>query len=202
MMAVRRFFSTKSGSKVYSFEYYWITDKTEIHNMEPKTERKINLNGVVYRKNDTQVWCVTSTRIQRAHRRIYQRMFADDKSAVEYFKGIDKYFTDHNPEAELTKSDWLQLPSGEVRKCNKTYTLGSVLWDKQIFHLKKMVVLELDNPGDISEQPQVSNISLMTKEDIIVELSGRNYSMEYLQSLDDDKLKALYDAEFCDDDDL
>ena len=199
-MKGRCFSSTKSGSEVYSFEYCGITDKTETYNMESKTEKKIALNGVVYRKNDTQVWCVTSTRIQKAHRRIYQRMFADDKSAVEYFKGIDKYFTDRNPEAELTKSDWLQLPSGEIRKCNKTYTFGGSPWDKQIFHLKKMVVLELDNSHDADGDTEKKNIYFMSRDDMVAELSGRNYSMEYLQGLDDEKLKTLYDAEFCDDD--
>lgn len=154
---------------------------------------KMALNGVCYEKK-YNVWCVTSTRIQKIHRRISQRLFDSDKAAVKYMCGIEEFFKGRNPEAELTKNDWLQTASGEVRKCNHTYTFGGNSWDKQIFHLKKVNVL------DICEEDGEADDVNITVFDMRHRLESLNYSKEYLDGLDDTSVTDLYTDEFGSDD--
>lgn len=161
-----------------------------------KASNKLSLNGVCYEKR-YKIWCVTSTRIMRAHRRIYQRFFDDGKAALKFMEGIDRYFRDNNPEAELTKTDFLQAGNGEVRKSNRTYTFGNNPWDKQIFHLKMVPVLDFCDEADGTETANTE----MTTTEMREELSALNFSKEYIDSLDDDQVSSLYDEQLGEEDD-
>jgi hypothetical protein len=160
-----------------------------------KGTKKLALNGVCYEKK-YNIWCVTSTRIQKSHRRIYQRFFNSGEAAAEYMKGIVTWFVGKNPEAELTKDDFLKTWSGEVRKANKTYTFGGNPWNKQIFHLKKVNVLELCEEGNADDMEEEDGVSKPSPEVMRRQLGSMNYSEDYISKLGDSELDELWEEEF------
>lgn len=165
-----------------------------------KGTKRMSLNGVCYEKK-YNIWCVTSTRIQKSHRRIYQRFFDSGEAAAEYMKGIVAWFVGKNPEAELTKDDFLKTYSGEVRKANKTYTFGGNPWDKQIFHLKKVHVLELCDEVNDDDMEEEDGKCRPSAEVMRRQLGGMNYSEEYISRLSDSELEELWEEDFGDDND-